>query len=116
MPLRPWGDERGAAVVDFALLVPLLVAVGLAVGQVGGWVVAVAQADRAAQAAAREAARRPGVPAERAARDEVAGWPGVRVDRVGWGRGTAVRVTVPVPLLGWHVDRAAVAVVPVEPH
>ena len=108
--------ERGSAVVEFALVLPMVLVVVLALVQVGVVIRDQLLVEAAARAGARAAAVQPDAEAVRA--DAVAAAPGLdpallRVDvtRAG-GRGDPVTVAVAyddpvrVPLVGWLVGES----------
>lgn len=113
--MRPWADDRGSAIVEFALVVPLLLGVVLAVLRIGAWFLDMAAATAAAHDAARAVARTGGTVA--VARRFLPPGAGATVSTERVGGATAVRVEIPVPVhgFGWELRRSAVAVVTVEP-
>jgi Flp pilus assembly protein TadG len=115
---RDVGNDRGTAVVEFALVLPLLLVIALAFVQVG----LLARDRFLVESAARAGARAAAVEAdEGAVRRAAAGAaPGLRSDRMSvtviraGGRGDPVTVTVGyedavfVPFVGWLFPRGSV--------
>lgn len=107
--------DRGSAVVEFALVTPLLAAVVLAVVQLAAWAVQRSEAHDVAFAAARAGSRAAGTPAERVAvagRAVAAARPGgghahvdhvAHVARVDGIDAVVVEIAVPLLVLGWRV-------------